>query len=179
MNTLKRYRSLIALMVAFLGASILASAVYAGSFDSHESRGFSNRSVKGNYGFSVYGVAVHHMDGSTTPAALVGRLTANGKGDIVDGFRVLNTDGSIFEQRFTGSYSVNADGTGEITLETNDIMPDGTTIPASIETANFVIVQPNDELQLIGTDIKGPDGADLGFTIVTRGVGRKQSRFPD
>ncbi len=163
-----------ALLIVILAAITAVNTAYAGSGEGEANSSFSLRSVKGGYGFVIDGVSINVIDSTTTPAAAVGRFTADGNGNIVEGVRSLNVGGSVQEEVFTGTYTVNENGTGELTVHVDIVLPDGSTVPATTETGRFVINRPHNELQFIGTSIKGPAGEDLGLLLVTRGVARQQ-----
>lgn len=135
---------------------------------------FTERSLKGNYAFSLNGIAHNVFDGSIIHATAVGRLTFNGKGIITDSVRTLNTSGTIQKEIFSGTYTVNPDGTGNLKIQASVVLPDGSTIPSSIETGDFVISRSPQQIQLIGTNITGPNGEDLGLRLVTHGMAHKQ-----
>lgn len=172
-NPLVRYFVSIILAVAL---AINVNSSYAKDDSCDSATSYSVRSLKGDYGYAIDGVIVNANDSSTTPAAAVGQFHADGKGNIVDAVRILNQGGTVIEQVLTGTYTVSPDGTGEITVHASNLLADGTTVPATIETASFVINQPNNELQLIGTSIIGPTGEDLGLLLTTRGVARMQKK---
>jgi hypothetical protein len=45
--------------------------------------------------------------------AAIGRLTADGTGAITKGTRSVSANGAVFEETFSCSYNINADGTGK------------------------------------------------------------------
>ncbi len=161
-------------VVVFYVAVTMVNTAYADSGASDNGQKFNAHSLQGAYGFALDGLALNVFDGSTINAAAVGRFTFDGKGHIANGVRTLNTAGTVQKENFSGTYTVNQDGTGVLTIHVSTILPDGTAIPTTIETAEFVINQPRNEMQLIGTNITGPNGEDLGLRLVTRGVARQQ-----
>src|SRR5207237_10524544 len=64
---------------------------------------FSERDVKGPYGFAFDGFAgaPGAPTGNTLPVASVGRFTADGHGNITDGARTLVVAGNAVRQTFT------------------------------------------------------------------------------
>jgi hypothetical protein len=98
-------------------------------------------------------VVIDTIDSQTTPAVAVGHFHADGKGNITEAISTLNQGGILLEQVLTGTYMIDPNGTGEVMIKASNLLPDGTTVPATIETANIDINQPNNEVQLIGTSI--------------------------
>jgi hypothetical protein len=123
---------------------------------------YSELSLKGDYAYAIDGVVINTIDSSTTPAVAVGHFHADGKGNITEAISTLNQGGILLEQVLTGTYMIDPNGTGEVMIKASNLLPDGTTVPATIETANIDINQPNNEVQLIGTSIMGPVGEDIG-----------------
>jgi len=82
-------------------ATALAGLASQASADPH----FNNQDVRGDYGFS--------FDGSlfNVPITATGQFTADGRGNVVAGYRVLNYNGAVVTQTFTCTYAVNANGT--------------------------------------------------------------------
>lgn len=150
-----------------------SSNIHADSDHNNDSR-FSLKSIKGNYGFLISGQVIDLGNNTIVPGAIVGHFTADGKGKITKAVRTLNTGGDIYQEIFTGTYIVNPDGTGTVTIIVSTLLPDGSSVPAVIETGHFVITQPNNELHILTTSIKGPAGEELGVRLVANGVARKQ-----
>ena len=166
--------SRLVLALVFCTVITVIHTAHADQGDDGNKTTFSLKSLKGHYGFSLEGVTINTLDNTIATAAAIGRFTADGKGNLVNAVRTVNSDGTIQEEIFTGTYTVNANGTGRVTIHASTVLPDGTTIPATTETARFVITRPRNELQFIGTSIRGPAGEDIGVQIVTRGIARKQ-----
>lgn len=166
--------SYIVYLVMLSTAMIIAGSVSAESDANKADPGFTLRSVMGDYGYVVDGLVTNLADNTTIAGATIGRFTADGKGNISNGARTLNSAGNIHQEIFTGNYSVNPNGMGTVTIMVSSLLPDGSSVPATIETAQFVINRPRNELQIVGTGIKGPAGEDLGLRVVLRGIARKQ-----
>ena len=79
----------------------------------------TNHIYKGDYGFMATGFITKgkitpgsgNAVGNSEALAVVGRFTADGKGNIT-GTQTRNFDGQIFAETYTETYSVNADCTG-------------------------------------------------------------------
>lgn len=71
-------------------------------------------SLNGVYTLRISGVA-YEPSGHPDLIVEVGQLTADGAGNIT-GAATLSLDGSIIKRTFSGAYSVNADGTGTMSL---------------------------------------------------------------
>jgi hypothetical protein len=121
---------------------------------------FSERDVKGPYGFAFDGFA-GAPTAASTPVASVGRFTADGRGHIEDGVRTLVVGGTAVRQMFTCTYSVNADGTGHA-----DCLVTG----APDEHFDFVIVNKGDEAYFTAVPATVPG---TGTTTI-RGLAKRQ-----
>src|SRR5215471_6497465 len=77
--------------------------------------GFNNRDFRGDYAFHLDGVLTSSSGTSVVTAydAAVGRLTADGAGNITQGTRSVSANGAIFQETFTCTYKINGDGTGK------------------------------------------------------------------
>jgi len=124
---------------------------------------FSERDVKGPYGFAFDGFAgaPGAPTGSTVPVASVGRFTADGHGLITDGARTLVVAGSAVQQTFTCSYTVNANGTGHA---------DCAVTGAPDEHFDFVIVNKGDEAYFSAVPATGQGPG----TTTIRGLAKRQ-----
>jgi hypothetical protein len=71
--------------------------------------------LNGGYAYSISGSAMDPISGSTTRIAEAGRLTADGAGN-VSGVDTVVVAGSTTRRTFTGTYTVNSDGTGALVL---------------------------------------------------------------
>src|SRR5258708_23938937 len=90
--------------------------------------GFTNANVSGGYGFGVAGTS------GAVPEVGTGVVTADGNGNLTGGEETVNIGGISCHATFTGTYSVNANGTGTVTLNTTldaDSIARGCTVGAS------------------------------------------------
>jgi hypothetical protein len=118
------------LLVAVLAAGLAMPAL--------PSSACSNASIKGSYGFILTGV-----NSSSTLAAIVGEITADGKGGLT-GSETISNDGVISSSvAVTGSYSMksNCNGTASIT-------------PTGFPTANYrlTIASAATQIDMVDTD---------------------------
>jgi len=126
---------------------------------------FSERDIKGPYGFAFDGFAgaPGAPTGNTLAVASVGRFTADGHGNITDGARTLVVAGNAVRQTFTCTYSVNADGTGHADCIVTPQTP-------ADEHFDFVIVNKGDEAYFTAVPAAG-QGAG---TTTIRGLVKRQ-----
>ena len=128
--------------VSMLSCALLVTAALAvwGSKAIRADSGFSNASLSGSYVFHFSGNGGHSFIGLfinseevhipiPTPSAGIGEIQADGYGNIVTGSTgtIINQEMNLpftvvehsCDMTFTGSYSVNPDGTGTMTLIPN------------------------------------------------------------
>ena len=105
-------------------------------------RSFSERDVRGPYGFSFEGEIE-----SVGPVAAVGRFDADGRGNITTAVRTLALNGVIVTQTFHCTISVAPDGTGSAECPLDEPLPG---FPAT-ETFDFVLEQHARAFRLLGT----------------------------
>lgn len=98
-------------------------------------------SLKGAYGYRLSGF-VYDQQGYTYYLGAVGRLTGDGAGAIT-GSQTFSFDGTILKQQLTGTYTVNADCTGSLTL---------TSEKTGSMHFDFVIVNSGQEIELVQAD---------------------------
>jgi len=130
--------------------------------------GFSNKSVKGCWGFEFHGTVVQGAVGA--PIAAAGRLCSDGYGTITELTRVLHVPGAVLSQLATGTHTVNTDGTGEATFNVTTMGG----IPFSQETFHFVITNNKKTLQFVSGMIAGPGGIPTGADTIVSGTADKQ-----
>jgi hypothetical protein len=125
-----------------------------------EVKGCSNATLQGSFGYTATGTLL--PTGAPPPFAgpfgEVGRQTFDGKGN-TDATATLSANGNIVKVTITGTYTVNPDCTGSMTLY---VSPLGATAHA-----DFVIVDDGVEFRAISTD--------PGVAVETR-VYKKQFR---
>jgi hypothetical protein len=116
-------------------------------------RTFRDADVKGSYAFSFDGTAI-----GAGPVAASGVVVADGRGNITSGVRTLNFAGTVAQQTFTCTYSVDPNGTGSAVCPLEDPLPGA---PA-VETFDFVLEDKGRAFRLLGTT--------AGFTVLGSGV---------
>ena len=130
---------------------------------------FSERDIKGPYGFAFdgfAGAAPGAPTAATLPVASIGRFTADGHGKLEDGTRTLVVGGNAVQQTFTCNYTVNGDGTGHADCLVTPVTPP--TPPD--EHFDFVIVNKGDEAYFTAVPVTG-QGAG---TTTIRGLVKRQ-----
>jgi len=105
---------------------------------------FSNASLKGQYAFSMIGTEVSNS--GEFSLTRVGSFTADGKGDVTGGAEDVNLATGANEFSFTGgSYTVNADGHGTLSLiDSSGTLTFSITLASS--TNGYMIAMPTDGL---------------------------------
>jgi hypothetical protein len=121
-------KRIIVSLFVFTGLSALAVAA-----DTH-SRGCSNTSLRGAYGFQTGGIIVP----AGTPRGNLGRYVFDGAGNFTNTLTV-NDNGTIIPVTDAGTYTVNADCTGTIS-------------PDSGGSVDIVLVDGGKEFHLLRTD---------------------------
>ena len=86
---------------------------------------FSNSSLKGNYEYQVFGIAID-PNNNVTNFAEAGVFVADGNGHITSGTDDFNQSGSYSSQPITGSYTIGKDGTGIINFTLTNVAPPNT-----------------------------------------------------
>ena len=103
----------------------------------------SNATLRGSFGFTSTGTLLALPPPLAGPFAEIGRQTFDGTGDNTEGTATLSTNGTIGHVTFFGTYVVNPDCTGSMTLF---VLPLGRTI-----TLDFVIDDDGAELRALLT----------------------------
>src|SRR5262245_57926929 len=128
-------KTALALCVVLLGTAIEARA--------DEPRACSNASLRGSFGFTSTGALVAGFQPPAIgPFGGIGRQTFDGRGN-TDGAATLSGNGNIRRVTFQGTYVVNPDCTGVMTLY---VSPLGSTVDL-----DFVIDDGGNELRAIVT----------------------------
>ena len=117
--------------------SILSSA------EAGEHRECSNASLQGSFGFTNTGTNIALPPPLAGPIAQIGRQTFDGRGN-TDATATLSANGNIVRVTVQGTYVVNPDCTGSMTLY---VSPFGATV-----LLDFVIDDDGAELRAIITD---------------------------
>lgn len=105
-----------------------------------ELRACSEASLRGSFGFTSTGTLLNLPPGFAGPFGEIGRQAFDGWGN-TDGTATLSANGNIVRVTFQGTYVVNPDCTGSMTLY---ILPFGTTA-----NLDFVIDDDGAELRAI------------------------------
>jgi hypothetical protein len=103
----------------------------------------SNATLQGSFGFTSTGTLLALPPPSAGPFAEIGRQTFDGTGDNTEGTATLSANGNINHVTFSGTYVVNPDCTGSMTLF---VLPLGRTI-----TLEFVVDDDGAELRALLT----------------------------
>jgi hypothetical protein len=135
-------RTTLAVVIATLFVLGIAPRAQAGE---HGQRTCSNASLQGSFGFTSTGTLLALGPQYSGPFAEVGRQTFDGKGN-TDASATLSANGNIFRVTVQGTYVVNPDCTGSMTLYV--------AFPFGVVTvdADLVIDDDGDELRAIVTD---------------------------
>ena len=107
-----------------------------------EHKGCSNASLRGSFGFTNTGTNLALPPPFAGPIAQIGRQTFDGRGT-TDGAATLSANGNIRNVAFDGTYAVNPDCTGSMSLF---VLPIGSTV-----NLDFVIDDDGAELRAIVT----------------------------
>jgi hypothetical protein len=109
----------------------------------NENKECSTSSLRGSFGFTSSGALVAAPAPLAGPFGEIGRQTFDGSGN-TDGAATLSANGNIRNVTVQGSYVVNSDCTGSMTLS---VSPFGSTVPL-----DFVIDDDGAELRAIVTN---------------------------
>ena len=132
----------IATVVVFATVFVLGLAPKARAWEDKEC---SNATLQGSFGYTSTGTLLdtYVPPPFAGPFAEVGRQTFDGKGNTT-ATATLSANGNIQQVTIQGTYSVNSDCTGSMTL---NVSPLSATVHA-----DFVIDRDGTELRAIGTD---------------------------
>jgi hypothetical protein len=148
---LSRARLSLVAVLSFLGLALVALASSVPSVGANE--GFSNRSLRGEWGFSAGTTLYPPAVPVQTPAAVVGLMSFDGHGGCAVS-ETFNFGGFSGSQSSTScSYTVNPDGTGTMSVQT----------PSGPVAVSFVLVANKKEFLYIRTD-----------QVVANGVAKQQ-----
>ena len=119
--------------------------------------GCSNASVAGKWGFTTNGTVV-----GIGPRDSLGIFTLDGAGKLVNGKATASLNGSITEETFSGTYMVNPDCTGKLSIVISDLSGN------KILTATLDLVFDNNvrELRALFTSAVLPNNTPLA-TVIT------------
>jgi hypothetical protein len=151
---MKRNFSLTTLAMIFLTVLYVGLAPGARA---QEERGCSNASVAGKWGFTTNGTVV-----GIGPRDSLGIFTLDVAGNLLNGKATSSLNGSITDETFSGTFSVNPDCTGKLAIQIFDLSGN------KILTATLDLVFDNNvrELRAIFTSAVLPTGTPLA-TVIT------------
>jgi hypothetical protein len=136
---MKRTLAPAALVIVFATVFVLGILPKA---QADEHRECSDASLQGSFGFTSSGTLNALPPPSAGPFGEIGRQAFDGQGN-TDGTATLSTNGNIHRVTWQGTYTVNPDCTGSMTLF---VSPLGVTVPL-----DFVIDDDGTELRAITT----------------------------
>lgn len=99
-------------------------------------------SFNGAFGYKLAG-SVYDNQGYIYVLGAVGRLVSDGAGTI-NGTHTYSFDGNIVKQQYSGTYTVNADCTGSMTMNPTD---------GSSVHYDFVILNNGQQVDVVQTDV--------------------------
>jgi hypothetical protein len=136
-----RHNTALTTPVALLAVAFVMCILSIAQADEH--RGCSNATLNSSYGFVATGTLLALPAPFAGPFGEIGRQTFDGRGH-TDGTGTLSANGNIVRVTVDGTYEVNKDCTGSMTLF---ILPFGATA-----TFDFVIDDDGTEIKVIATD---------------------------
>ena len=120
--TYKPIRPLLMTLAAISGLALAVGCGSNGGSPTPNGDSFSNSNFRGTYVVSISGEDVNPTTGNAVPFAIVGSLTANGRGGITVGTLDINDPGNSgvnLGQSVSGTYGITPDGRGAGTLNTS------------------------------------------------------------
>ena len=127
-----------------LMGGILVVYHFSNTHSVHAQAGCALTSFSGAYGYNLTGYAYDDQD-NVYILASVGRIVADGNGGLT-GAETFSFDGTIGKRTYTGTYSMNADCTGSVTLQSTGGASTG---PAR---GDIVAVNNSREINFVQTD---------------------------
>lgn len=124
--------------------------------------GCSNATVAGKWGFTTNGTVV-----GIGPRASLGILTLDDAGNLRNSKATASLNGSVTDETFSGTYSVNSDCTGKLAIQIFDLS--GNKILSA--TLDLVFDENVRHLRAIFTSVALPNGTPLG-TVITVSASR-------
>ena len=141
-------------LAIILGAAFLSLAP---AMRAQEEGVCSNATVAGKWGFTTNGTVI-----GIGPRASLGILTLDGAGNLRNGKATASLNGSVTDETFSGTYSVNPDCTGKLAIQIFDLA--GNKILSA--TLDLVFDNSVRELRALFTSAVLPNGVALG-TVIT------------
>ena len=120
------------------GATLLAAQL-SSAFAAND---FTERDVRGAYGFSFHGEII-----GVGPIAASGRMFADGNGNIPEAVRTISINGVPQTETFSCTISVGGDGTGSAVCPLDNPAPG---FPP-VETFDFVLEDKGRSFRFVGT----------------------------
>jgi hypothetical protein len=138
-------------------AGLLFAVVALSVAPTAQARQCSLAGVAGKWGVTTSGTVV-----GIGPRASLGVFTLDGAGNLLNGKATANLNGSITDEMFSGTYTVDPDCTGKLAIEIFDLSGN------KILTATLAIVFDDNvrELRAIFTSAVLPNGTPLA-TVIT------------
>ena len=127
-------------VIVFAAVFVLGILTWA---EADEHRGCSNASLEGSFGFTSTGTSLAVPPPFAGPFGEIGRQTFDGRGN-TEATATLSANGNIVRVTVQGTYVVNPDCTGSMTLYVFEL--------GSSFNADFVIDDDGAELRVILTD---------------------------
>jgi hypothetical protein len=148
---MKRRMAPTTLVIVFVVTLVLSMAGTAQAADS----ACSLARAAGTYGFTDSGTVV-----GIGPRTAVGTFTLDAAGNLLNGVATSSLNGIIADETFSGTYTVNANCTGTISVE---IFASG--IELFAVTLNTAFDDNMKELRGIFTSVVAPDGTSLSTVV--------------
>jgi hypothetical protein len=147
---------MIRLSLSLLMVLLAASNAFAGE----RSHDFSNSDIKGAYGLLAQGTSAVPGTPIAFPAVYIGQVVSDGNGNL-QGMGTINPGGPLSGLQpgqpvmLTGTYDIDADGTGEFTGIGAGGSPSATSNsngPPSVLGSGALVIQSLDEIELVSTE---------------------------
>ena len=148
-------RALLSIIFVTVVCLNLASAARA-----QDEGGCSNATVAGKWGFTTNGTVV-----GIGPRSSLGIFTLDGSGNLVNGKATSSLNGSVTDETFSGTYSVNPDCTGKLSIDIFNLA--GMKILTA--TLDLVFDSNSRELRAMFTSAVVPNGPALPTVITVSG----------
>ena len=147
-------------MIRLTLSLLIVLLAVSNAFAGERSRGFSNSDVKGAYGLLAQGTSA--VPGTTIafPAIYIGQVVSDGNGNL-HGMGTINPGGPLSGLQpgqsvmLTGTYDIDADGTGDVTGSGTGGSPSATSnsnTPPSVLGSGTLVIQSLDEIELVSTE---------------------------
>jgi len=138
-------------------AGLVFTAVFLSAAPNAQAGQCSLAGVAGKWGFTTSGTIV-----GIGPRSSLGIFTLDGAGNLLGGKATASLNGSVTDETFAGTYTVNPDCTGKLAITISDLA--GNKILAA--TLDLVFDDTVRQLRGIFTSAVLPNGTPLG-TVIT------------